>query len=111
GTGAGAALDLAEEVGPDRVDPLLEALGVEEPERGGDRGEERVAVLRGEAEADHLVVAAGGQGRHRDDRLGEDAAEEAVVAAEAEDLVCRGLLGERDARVLLEPGDGLIAGA
>src|SRR6266851_7611106 len=80
-------LDLAEDVRPQRVDVVFELLLVEQPQRGGDRGEQRVSVLRRVAEADDLARIRHRHGGQRDHRLREDPAEVSVIAAEREDLI------------------------
>src|SRR6266550_680296 len=83
------SLNLTKDVWPQHVEPFVELRWIEQLERRGDRREERVAVLRRVAEADDLSWIRHAHRRERDHRLGEDAAEVTVIAAERKDLVDR----------------------
>src|SRR5687768_1495857 len=110
-SGLTPALNLpAEEPIEDRQAFLAVEVGVADPERGGDRRGERVAVLGGEAETHDLAVPVYGHRRLRHDRLGEYPAVVAVVAPAGEDLVGRAFFGHRDAGVGFEPREHLLPG-
>src|SRR5262245_61619443 len=101
---AGRMLHLAEEVGFQALDLVLVGLGIQVPARRRHGREQGIAVLRREAEADHLVaVAMDGERLLGDDGLIEDAPVVAVVAAERENGVAGDLLRECDAVVGTHP--------
>src|SRR4030095_7031111 len=76
-------LHLVEEVRLQALDLVLVALGIQVPAGRGDGGEQGIAILRREAEADHFVaIAVDREGLLGDHRLVEDAPVVAVVAAE-----------------------------
>src|SRR5436305_11022522 len=87
--GADAGSDLPVQPAVEGGDPGVDALPVrlDEPQRRGDRGEQRIAVLGGEAEAVDLALVTHGERRRDQHGLRQDAAVVAVVAAEAEDQV------------------------
>src|SRR5438552_676022 len=74
--------DLLEHVGAQDFEVLVDLRRVEIAQRRRDRGEQRIAVLRRVAEADHLARVRHGHGRQRYDRLRQDASVIAVIAAE-----------------------------
>src|SRR5436305_1857825 len=86
---AGTGSDLPVQPAVEGGDPGVDALPVrlDEPQRGGDRRQQRVAVLGREAEAVDLALVAHGERRRHQHGLRQDAAVVAVVAAEAEDQV------------------------
>src|SRR5512135_3510249 len=94
--------DFREDEALEDLDAGRGVLGVHEPDRPGDRGEEGVAVLRREAEAHDLApLVRDRERRRRHDGLREDAAVVAVVAAEREDLVRALALREGDEGIRL----------
>src|SRR2546423_2338180 len=76
------SLDLTKDIRAQHVEAFVELRGIEQLERRGDGGEERVAVLRRVAETHDLPRVRHAHCRQRNHRLREDAAEVTVVAAE-----------------------------
>jgi sigma54-dependent transcription regulator len=101
-------LDFIKQIGLSELEMFGIAVRVEEPSRGGDTAEQRIAVLRGKTKAGNFMAIMDCQRWHSHYRLVEQSAKKTMVTSEGKDGARHGLLGQGYGRVNLEFGDHLI---